>query len=319
MRRRIAVTVIALAVVGLTVTGLPVQGTTPGKNGPIVFWPDGLDFQLHTINPDGSSLRRLTEVDGEASHPDWGPHGRRIAFEFFDGAHAGVAIVDADGDNLRDLTPSGFQGQPAFVPPDGRRLVYDCGDCEGGNGIFVIRDDGTHRRRLTTNPFPEGFDTDPNVSPDGRTVTFVRVKVEGEQQALFAIDIDGSDLRRITPYSLEVAVKHDWAPDGRHIVLTRDADYPDNRSPNVATIRPDGSRLRMLTTYRGGTRGAFAGSYSPDGRWIVFRFENLQRERFGIYKMRADGSERTLIAATPFAPRHIDWGPRPRTRSGTRG
>ena len=48
---------------------------------------------------------------------------------------------------------TGFQGQPAFTP-DGHHLVYDCGDCPGGQGIFIIRDDGTGRRRLTTSPFP---------------------------------------------------------------------------------------------------------------------------------------------------------------------
>lgn len=64
----------------------------------------------------------------------------------------------------------------------------------------------------------------------------------------------------------------------------------------------------MLTNYSGGEQGAFAGSYSPDGRWIVFRVENLERESFRLYKMRPDGSDRTLIARLPFAPRGSDWG-----------
>ena len=121
--------------------------------------------------------------------------------------------------------------------------------------------------RLSTNVFRGEGDADPNVSPDGQTVTFVRHKVDGELQALYTVDIDGSNLRRIVPYALEVAIKHDWAPDGNHIVIGAWADYPDHLSPNVATIRPDGSDLEMLTDYTGGEVGAFAGSYSPDGRW----------------------------------------------------
>src|SRR4029453_6799385 len=98
---------------------------------------------------------------------------------------------------------------------------------------------------LSSNPFHGEGDANPEVSPDGQTVTFVRHKVDEKLQALYAVDIDGSDERKLTSYRLEVAIKHDWAPDGRHIVLTTKADYPDHESPNVATIRPDGSHLRM--------------------------------------------------------------------------
>jgi Tol biopolymer transport system component len=182
--------------------------------------------------------------------------------------------MNADGSNLVELTPTGFQGQPAFTP-DGDHLLYDC-DCHP-QGIFIMNDDGTDRHRVTTHKFVFQPDTDPNVSPDEKTVTFVRHKVSEKLQALFAVDIDGSNVRKLLPYKREVAIKHDWAPDGQRIVITTNADYPGGRSPNVATIRPDGSHLRMLTSYTGGKRGAFAGSYSPDGNWIVFRVENPDR------------------------------------------
>ena len=320
--RRAAVIGIATAlsgvVTGPVLLGCPTvavapaaEGTTAGGNGKIVFAADlGQGFQLFTIKPNGDRFHQLTNVDREASRPDWSPDGNRLAFELFqlsDGEHAGVAIMDADGSDLVDLTPTGINAEPAWTP-DGQQLVYECFTCVGGDGIFVISEDGTGTRRLTTNPFPDGSDTDPNVSPDGQTVTFVRVRKDGREQALFAVDFDGGKERKLTSFGLEIGVKHDWAPDGRHIVITRDADYPHGRSPNVATIRPDGSQLRMLTTYEGGTKGAFAGSYSPDGRWIVFRVENLDRQTFRLLKMRPDGGQRTLIATLPFAPRNMDWG-----------
>jgi hypothetical protein len=78
-------------------------------------------------------------------------------------------------------------------------------------------------------------------------ITFVGRKVEHELQALFAIDIDGTNLRRLTPYRLEVGVKHDWAPGCHRIVIIPSADHPRGLSLQVATIRPDGSHLRILT------------------------------------------------------------------------
>ena len=141
--------------------------------------------------------------------------------------------------------------------------------------------------------------------------TFVRQKVEGKLAALYAVNIDGSHTRRLTSYRLEVGIKHDWAPDGRHIVLTAHADHSFGKSPNVATIRSDGSDLRMLTHHTGANSGALAGSYSPDGRRIVFRTGNLKRPSSRLYKVRPDGTHRKLIRRLPFAPRFSDWGPRP--------
>jgi Tol biopolymer transport system component len=311
MRRLVVVaTVVGLTLVQLMMVGGPaIHATTPGENGSIVFAADdGSGFELYTIEADGTDLRQLTDVDGDAMHPDWSPDGRRIAFQLAapGGESSDIVIMDADGSNMVDLTPAGYEGQPAFTP-DGHHVLFEC-DCRP-QGVFIMSDDGSDRHRVTTHKFRFEPDSDPNVSPDGQTVTFVRHKMSGELQALFAVDVDGSNVRKIAPYTLEIAIKHDWAPDGQHIVITTDADYPHGRSPNVATITPDGSNLLMLTSYTGGGRGAFAGSYSPDGSWIVFRVENLKRERFALLKMRPDGSERTLIARMPFAPRHIDWGP----------
>jgi hypothetical protein len=69
--------------------------------------------------------------------------------------------------------------------------------------------------------------------------------------------------------------------------------------------------MRLLTHVDTPGVGAFAGSYSPNGRWIVFRHENLNTERFALVKVRPNGRERTVIARMPFAPRFIDWGTQP--------
>ena len=314
MRRRTAALATALVgtaalTAGLVVSEGSADATSPGPNGRIVFSANagsGSGFEIYSIGADGTGLRRLTHLAGDATHPDWSPSGRRIAFalERKDGS-SHVMVMRADGRNLRDLTRSGFETQPAFTP-DGGHLVFEC-DC-GPQGIFMMADDGTDRHRLTTHEFPGQADSDPNVAPDALTVTFVRHQVEGQLQALFAVDLSGAHQRRLVPYERDVAIKHDWAPSSRQIVLTVDADYPGGRSPDVATIRPDGSHLRLLTHYTGGRFGAFAGSYSPDGRWVVFRVENLARKSFRLYKMHPDGTHHVLIARLPFSPREADWG-----------
>src|SRR5437588_12426870 len=111
---------------------------------------------------------------------------------------------------------------------------------------------------------------DPTPSPNGEKLSFL-VSLQPGETALFTSSVDGSNLFQVTPFSFDVAIKQDWAPDGQHLVFTKDGDVLiPGVSANVATIRPDGTHLRFVTRYEGGDLNAFVGSYSPDGRWIVF-------------------------------------------------
>lgn len=266
--------------------------------------------QLFTVRPDGSGRRRITHLrDGGAANPDWSHDGARLVYEASVGEHAGVFVAAPDGSGARDLTPSGFQGQPAFSP-DGRTIAYERE--AGGNGLALMRDDGSHVRRLTRNPFGGGdgcgCDTDPNFSPDGRTITFVRIKRDEQLAALFAIGVDGTHLRRLTPYSWNVAVKHDWAPDGRRIAITTEGRAADGGAANVLTIAPDGGDVRPLTRFHG-AGGAYVGSYSPDGAVIAVRLEH--GAVFDLATIPAAGGRATVVRRfRTVKPRFMDWGPR---------
>jgi len=205
--------------------------------------------------------------------------------------------MDADGGDLRAVTAPG--GQAAFTP-DGEHLVYVPGDSDVGQGVFLVRADGSDAPgQLLANPSPDSGYANPEMSPDGQTVTFVL------DSGVFAVDVDGTDTRMLVSPNLKTVIKHDWAPDGSRIAFTPFYDYEQN--PNVWTIGADGTGIDKLT-HATGAHGAFVGGFSPDGEWIVFRVENLDRGRFRIFKMHSDGGEKTLIATLPFSPRFLDWG-----------
>jgi Tol biopolymer transport system component len=303
--------VLILAMALMTAGILPAHATNPGRNGRIAFAMDkGSGTQVYSIKRDGTGLRKLTSASGDALTPDWSPNGRRILFadDVNEGTASNLAIMHSDGSHFRDLTTSGYREQPDFIPGS-RHIVYAC-DCSR-QGLFVSRDDGTNERRFTRSPSGYAGDTGPSVSPDGRTVSFVRAKKLETLQGIFAINVNGGGLRMIVPYTFEVALKNDWAPRGNHIFFTVYGDFAGGHSPNVATIRPDGTHMRILTRIDRPGVAAFSGTYSPDGRWLVFRIENVNNETYRLMKMRTDGSDRTLIASLPGAPRGIDWGRQP--------
>ncbi|MGI8901447.1 MAG: TolB family protein [Nocardioides sp.] len=309
-----AALVIALSVIP-TSTALA-EETATRDGGLIVFTGEtATDAQIWSVRPDGTQLLPITHVPGAAVNPDLSPDGRTITFEWALPSDAGarIAFVDTDGGNLRALPVTAghcVDAQPSFTP-DGQRVVYESFDCVSDDALFSRAVDGSDVQRITT-PFPDG-NTDPNVSPDGARLAFIRYDDGVEfQQALTTSDLDGGHQRDLVPPSFDVGIKTGWSPNGRRIVFTRDAN-PDPTTgiltANVATIGADGTHPRNLTSYGGGRLSAFAGSYSPDGRWIVFRLQDNQTGRSGLWKMCPDGTHRTLIFSRDgLRARNIDWG-----------
>jgi Tol biopolymer transport system component len=309
-------TVAGLAVVVLGVVvlgGSPSSATTRGTNGLIVYQNRSDERgtgTLYSIRPDGSGRRAITSAPGDAA-PDWAPDGSRIVFTL--GHEQGppfcsVALVNPNGTGLTDLSAgqTGCELDPAFTA-DGRRIVFvhfdDNADTEN---IWTMDLTGGDRRRLTNRK--DSGTTDPNVSPNGRWITFVRGRSD-TAKALFRMRSNGEHVRRLTPFRWDVfGSKHDWSPDGKLIVLTRDADRAEaGRSANLVTIHPDGSHAKYLTHFRGGTRGAFAGSFAPNGKRIVFRLQ--KGDRYALATIRRDGSRlRRLTRMRRVMPRYIDWG-----------
>ena len=297
-RRRGLILAIAIVTTLATLALAPgVGATAPGRNGRIAFQAQtDHGVQIFTVRANGHDLRQITQVDGDAAGPDWSPDGRRIAFSLNE---CSVAVMDADGDNLDVVAsdPDLCQGDPSYTP-DGTRLVYVRFDpALDVEEIWSMKTDGSDAHFVTGLGGP-----DPNVSPDGRKVSFKG----GPDGALFVANIDGSSPLQVSP-SISVSFKHDWAPDGQHLVVSDNSDPAPDDAVNIVTVRPDGSQWTYLTHYPGGFR-ANVGGYSPDGQWIVFRLQGPGLVPT-MYRIRPDGSDlHALFASSTIVPRFIDWG-----------
>jgi Tol biopolymer transport system component len=301
-RNRTLIAVVATLVAAAALVG-GAMSTTHGMNGLITF-SQGVKghFQLFTIRADGSNKRSITNGSADWVNADWSPDGESIVAER-DGSHgASIVVMAANGSRLRNLTPRGFQDQPSYSP-DGKWIVYQRDLAGENNGIWLMRSDGTALRRVTAC----GCDTDPNFSPSGKLISFVRVKTMDRLQALFVVRPDGSGLRQLTPYTWDVGIKHDWSPDGELILLTTNADLvTPGESANLVTIRPDGTGRTKLTQFKDPSKSAFAGSFSPDGKQIVFRLE--EGRVFSLAVMPPQGGDIARLTTGPDKLAFIDWG-----------
>jgi TolB protein len=307
-----AVLATALAFLAALLTGGAAHATPPGANGLIVYQATvGKHIQLFTVKPDGSGVHRLTRfVDSDSVHASWSPDGTRIAFERDFADRAGIYTMNLDGSDLVSLTPSGLQGMPAYSP-DGKSIVFDR-SLPQEDALWLMNADGSGLRQLTHNK-PAGKDEcrcegSPVFSPDGKRIVFVRT-ITDLKTAVFVVNVDGTRLRRLTPWHLGVSAKLDWSPDGSRILISSPQAERPGTASNVYTIRPNGTGLTKLTHETTPGVQDLADGFSPDGTKIIFA-KTVDGGPFQVYVMNADGTG--VEQLTNGVDAHwASWGRRP--------
>jgi Tol biopolymer transport system component len=75
-----AVLVLSLYLVFVPVA--PSQAAFPGTNGLIAFteYHGGDNYEIYTMNPDGSGQKRITNYEANDVAEEWSPDGTKLAF-----------------------------------------------------------------------------------------------------------------------------------------------------------------------------------------------------------------------------------------------
>jgi Tol biopolymer transport system component len=314
----------------------------PNVEGQIVFEDAGDNFvntQIWIENADGSNVRKIVSDAFTDNGVSLSPDGTMVAFyQLADpNAFGRIMLAKLDGSDIRELETGSRQegcdaGPEGTNPwsPDGHRLAFTrtCFGREGsyvGQGLWTVNLDGTEPREVTHNapekPCPPPFDSCAPLedhraswSPDGKRLAFARIdtSMSLERSAIFTIDVDGKNLRQVTPWKLD-ANDPDWSPDGTLIAFNSPAEAGGDQK--IYTIRPDGTGLTRLTsglsTYADGGQGTYHPSWSPDGTQILFSHSPSTDGFADLFVMNSDGSGVHVLAKTELHENHAAWGRSP--------
>jgi len=143
---------------------------------------------------------------------------------------------------------------------------------------------------------------DPQVSPDGSRVAFVRVTVnekkDGYNTAIWTVSTANGETRQLTNGPRDGAPR--WSPDGQYLMF--------NRAPEVSG-RVEPAQLYMLAMSGGEPfqfttlpRGAGGAQWSPDGKMILFYNSATADELAKAAARNAPAAPAASPAASPTPP-----------------
>jgi len=220
---------------------------------------EGTDaFHLRVMNSDGTGQRTLTAASGaQQGSPTWSPKGDQIAFsrcltidaETGDCTNAQIAVIRADGSNLRVLTTriaDAIDSRPAWSP-NGKRIVFQRMNGEGQVSMWAVTPTGTSLRRLLND---ESFvDRNPSFTPNGQRIIFY--SDVSEHEAIWQVNANGHGKKRLFSESPDPAdpttglgtENPSVSPNGKQFVYTAGGDLW------VAAI--NGKNRTQLTTAGG--------------------------------------------------------------------
>lgn len=320
LRVFVVATLFAFAVSGSSAA----PGTFPGSNGPLVF--DGVDSSTHTVQiyrlaADGSGLKRLTQTTGAVwnEDPSWSSNGRTIFFDSVDRSRPAVPghiyrmNANGTGRSLADKRLAPTHVWPSANRSGSALVVVQFGKGAQGGSIANMKTNGAGRKviaggtRLQNNGSPE-------YAPSGPRIVFSRVTYNKSGQGIARADLFVRNGRRNTNITRRSKAKFfspSWAPNGKAIVAVRG-------ERTVVAMKPNGTRIRVLTSVSGVHTAVSSAVFSPDGTKIAY----LQCKgdcgdpdlagQGSIWVMNTTGSGRHAIfagsAAAGQPAERVSWG-----------
>lgn len=280
-----------------TLLALGILSTTLAKAPPtpkIVFTSNREgNFEIYTMNPDGSEQMNLTEHRTDDYDPVWSPTGEQILFVSERHGMRDLYLMNADGTNVRKVFQKLVGREYPTWSPNGKQFAYHRFN---KLAIYTASRDGENEEKLVSGLWPAW-------SSDGSEIAFVADDafvvaadrhLQAESPRIQIINLQTQE-EKILLSGKDLMFDPDWSPDSTKIafawinidaipIADLLAGKDVRNSMKIYLVKRDGSGLREITD---GDKGAMSNpTWSPRGNELIY--VKRIREVRQIFRIAAD-------------------------------
>ncbi len=176
--------------------------------------------------PNEAKMIRKNTIDGTLFKLgiDWTIDGK-IVYSTAQSGDADIWIMDADGNNQKQLTDNEIADYAPKVSPDGRYIVF-ISNRLGQRNLWRMNIDGTNVAQLSYLP----NSIFPSISPDGNLVYFSAMDGNTSKLTLWKVSINGGEATQISDL---LTLSPQISPDGKYLACY----YPENGDKNSRKLK----------------------------------------------------------------------------------
>jgi Tol biopolymer transport system component len=171
-----------------------------------------------SLLPKTNELKQLSG-DSKTLYAQFGftsaPNGK-LFYPRKTGEEVNLYSMNEDGSGEKQLTSGGKINYEPVVTPDGRYVVFTS-NRDGFFNVWRMDADGNNPVRLTDTQ--SAYDSQIDVTPDGKTVLFARQSSDGGKTSLMRVPIEGGAATPLIPGSDSSELMPRVAPDGKRLAF----------------------------------------------------------------------------------------------------
>ena len=221
----------------------------------------------------------------------WTPDSSQVVFSSSrSGAWSLWQVAAAGGGRIRPLQLAGVAGDafhPAISSRPHAQLVYEQAMQDVNIWGLDLAGSGAGARPVKLIASTR-FDSNPQVSPDGKKLAFTSDR-SGTFQIWLA-DLNGSNPAQLTSFSSPMTASPRWSPDGQQVAF--DSLAGSNRDVYIARADGSGSPRRITEEPWEDARPC----WSADSRWVYFMSTRSGSRQ--VWKAPADGGKSPAVQVT---------------------
>ena len=251
------------------------------------------NFEIYSMNPDGSDQTNLTQHRANDYAPVWSPTGKQILFVSDRGGIPDLYLMDPDGTNVRQVFKKLIGREFPTWSPDGKAIAYHRFHTFS---IYTASVDGENEEKLVDGLWPAWSPNGAEIAfmagvffwADNGNLRFPDVRIE-------IINLQTHAQEALLPRSIWM-YNPIWAPDSNQIAFTWNGRQADGfleankrvHTTGIYVVNRDGSGLMKIFD-AGEDAGVSFPAWSPRGNEFIYNYSTRDPVSRQLFKVSLDG------------------------------